>query len=123
MEAAKQRFEALAAFRKRTKGHSGQQLQVLGLYKRMLRVAKVKDQAGGHMQKAIRSTFRERQSIPKYVHKQTCLTFRTDLETIEFYLAQGERQLQRLQSASVSSVKFVTINRNKEESKPNGSSE
>lgn len=75
MEAAKQRFEALVAFRQRIRGHSGQQLQVLGLYKRFLRVARAKDQkTDGDMAQAIRNTFRERLSIPKCAKFQAELT-------------------------------------------------
>jgi hypothetical protein len=65
LDIAKQRFEALVAHRKRTRGHSGQQLAVLSLYKRLLRVARGKDQNNtGQMQKLIRHTFQERRTIP-----------------------------------------------------------
>lgn len=144
MDAAKQRFEALVASRKRSKGHSGRQMQVLGLYKRFLRLARVKDRgAYGDLAKAVRQSFRERRSIPMCVVNllpqclplgstdsqsfrvctgqcgsekvfRCCLgliLLRTDFETIEYYLAQGERQLARLQSASVSSMTFVSVKR------------
>jgi len=93
-------FEQLTKFRPPPKA-SGVQREVLNLYRKFLRAAKEKPESERNSTLlVVRQKFREKSMIP-----------RTNMESIEFHLEQGYRQLNQLKRPQVSSMSFVTIKR------------
>jgi len=83
------------------KMHSGLQIQVLSLYRKFLRAIKMKSNLKDkrkEMTSIVRSKFEQKRNIPT-----------NDVDTIEFFLQQGERQLVMFSKKSISSVEVKSF--------------
>ena len=75
--------------------HSGLQLEVLSLYRALLREATKKGNAD-----IVKQTFRQRASWPK-----------RDIQMIETWIRKGRKNLETLKSEDVKAIRTVKINR------------